>query len=205
MPNENAEHGSRQIGACLPTTLRSGSPKGLHGSWSTQRRQSSVTIGSPSLARAPQNSIGQLLGETGYGTATYPNQPDEALQILALIRRAGELKRQPQPSKDCLADVGWHLENLVLGARPDQIIARIDALLEHFYSPNLTDDARGILLLDWGRLLSEFPLWAIDYSCLKYLRKGGRKRPMPADIIEGINYEVERAREAAAHCRELAA
>ena len=171
----------------------------------TRRPPSSKTTGSQRLARTPQNSIGQLLGETGYCEPKYINQLDEGRQVMSLVERAKALKRQQQLSKDWLVDAGRHLESLILPATPTQITARIDALLEHFYSPNLTEDSRGLLLVDWGRLLGEFPFWAIDAACLAYLRKPGRKRPVPSDILELMPYEVARAREAAAHCRELAA
>lgn len=93
-----------------------------------------------------------------------------------------------QQLSECVA----HLESLeksLSPAKPEQIVARVVALLSHFYVPDVQVGLARAIAHDWAGALREFPWWAVEASCSRWLSLE-RRRPTPADIRELCHREA---------------
>jgi hypothetical protein len=66
-------------------------------------------------------------------------------------------------------------------AEPNQVLARVLALLSHFPAKGLTPDVEQMVALDWAEDLGEFPAWAIDQAARTW-RRTKKWRPSIAEM-----------------------
>ncbi|MFQ5535619.1 MAG: hypothetical protein ACE5EM_12450 [Sphingomonadales bacterium] len=97
---------------------------------------------------------------------------------------------------DLLAEVRARIPEFEAGLIPAErgyVLARIMALMEHFYVPDREQQVEKIIAGDWAEHLAEYPSWVIDDVVRRWLR-GERKRPTIAEFRERCDSAVWRVR-----------
>lgn len=82
---------------------------------------------------------------------------------------------------------------LSTSARPEQIMARVAALLTPYYTGDVPHGVRMIEAEDWAEALATYPEWAITKACRWW--KGSenpnrRKKPLEGDIVARTKTEM---------------
>ena len=154
---------------------------------SEPQRTSAIT-GPPLRDSELQSMIGRLLGESGYGAITKANDPALPWQGTALNRLANICERQSAPPSS-IAEARRAMRELLRPAPEEPMATRIMAFMAHFYDPKMGEAMRSVVLLDWCRMLGEYPLWAIESAMDQWLSKEER-RPTPKMILDRIPYAV---------------
>ena len=72
------------------------------------------------------------------------------------------------------------------------ISARVTVLLSHYFVPDIPFDVQVAMLADWVDALRTYPWWAIEGACAEWL-KNERRKPTPADIVEGCRAQTREA------------
>jgi hypothetical protein len=83
-----------------------------------------------------------------------------------------------------LAELTARADRLKRPAEPEQIAARVRALLAHYFRLDDPIDVQALVLSDWIAALDGAPLWAIEQACHAWLHDPdtARMKPLPADI-----------------------
>lgn len=84
----------------------------------------------------------------------------------------------------------------VNGGHAEWIAGRVQTLLSHYFSPELSPEVREAAIDDWITALVAFPREAIAAACDGYLRDQPRRRPTPGDIASRAGgWQQQRARQ----------
>lgn len=82
------------------------------------------------------------------------------------------------------------------GQHAQWIAGRVQTLLSHYFSPELSPEVREAAIDDWIGALASFPRDAISAACEGYLRDQPRRRPTPGDIAARVGgWQQQRARQ----------
>lgn len=161
-------------------------PKGSMMPTLSGKRTSSATTGLPLTDQTLRSAIGTLLGATGFVAQT--GDPALPWQGTALSRLASMCERREMPPNSTGA-ARQLIRELLRPAQEDHLATRIMAFMAHFYDPKMGEAVRSVVLLDWCRMLGDFPLWAIESAMDQWLSREQRK-PTPKSILDLIPYAV---------------
>ena len=112
-------------------------------------------------------------------------------QGAALIRLANICERQSAPPS-CIAGARRAMRELLRPAPEEPLATRIVAFMAHFHDPRMGEAVRSVVLLDWCRMLGEFPLWAVESALDQWLSREQRK-PTPKAILDLVPYAARSA------------
>ena len=88
---------------------------------------------------------------------------------------------------DVSAALDKRIKELEEPASPEAIGVRIRILMENYWGKESPEEIKTGMLSDWMRILSKYPLWAIDVACIRHLKgERARYKPLPADILAEI-------------------
>lgn len=94
----------------------------------------------------------------------------------------------PSQVEECLTVI-VEIEAYLNPAEPQKVVARIAALLSHYYVPDSRPELQRAVAHDWIDCIGEFPWWAIQEACRKWMRME-RRRPTPSDIRDLCQRQV---------------
>lgn len=75
-------------------------------------------------------------------------------------------------------------------AERQRTLARVMALLAHYYVAELPAQVQQALAEDWAEDVGEFPAWALDEACRTWRRANPRRKPTPGEIRDLCRREV---------------
>lgn len=126
--------------------------------------------------------------------------PDSLRRPIALSRAPTyPTTEQVEDAKRVLADVSKALEPAQRGS----ILARCSALLAHYWTPEMEERVQEAVARDWGIVLANEPIRALDAACHRYLAEEPRKRPTPGAIKAICDDILSEERRAYAVCRQI--
>ncbi len=176
--------GSLEIGGRPHTTGNLPAPlAGKIPAFSKPLKASAIT-GPPLPDSELRSLIGRLLGESGFVART--TDPALPWQGTALSRLASMCERREMPPNS-IAAARQLMRELLRPAQEDHLATRIMAFMAHFYDPRMGESVRSVVLLDWCRMVGDYPLWAVESAIDQWLSREQRK-PTPKSILDLIPY-----------------
>jgi hypothetical protein len=179
---------SLKTGSQIHTTGNMLVPSGGATNGSLSRPKASSITSAPLTDQQLQSAIGRLLTATGYAGLTATTDPAFPWQAAALTRLASICEQQNAP-RNSIDEARRVMRELLRPAPEEPMAVRIMALMTHYYDPKMGESVRSVVLLDWCRMLGQYPLWAIESAVDQWLSKEHRK-PTPKMILDLLPYAV---------------